>query len=103
MIVVAIVGLLAVIAIPSYVRATEATRTSSCANNLRQIDAAKTQFAMENGKKTGDAIAATDLDPYLKRGYAGVICPAGGTYNIQILGTDPDCTVYDLLTHDATL
>jgi len=103
MIVVAIIGLLAVIAIPSFVRARQTTQQNACVNNLRQIDGAKDQYAIENNKKTGDAAASTDIDPYLKRGYDGIECPAGGTYSIEAIGTDPECSVYDADTHEATI
>ena len=49
MIVVAIIGLLAVIAIPSFMRARTTSQMNGCINNLRQIEAGKDQYAMENG------------------------------------------------------
>src|SRR5579872_5775086 len=48
MIVVAIIGLLAAIAIPNFVRARTSSQTNACINNLRQIDGAKQQWALEN-------------------------------------------------------
>ena len=56
MIVVAIIGLLAAIAIPNFIKARATSQMNACINNLRQIDAAANQFALEKGKKTGDAI-----------------------------------------------
>ena len=56
MIVVAIIGLLAAIAIPSFIKARESSQTNACINNLRQIDAAKEQWALANKKVTGDAV-----------------------------------------------
>ena len=56
MIVVAIIGLLAAIAIPNFVKARATSQMNACINNLRQIDAAANEFALEKGKKTGDAI-----------------------------------------------
>ena len=67
MIVVAIIGLLAAIAIPNFVKARATSQMNACINNLRQIDAAANEFALEQGKKTGDAITLnTDLTPYIK-------------------------------------
>jgi septal ring factor EnvC (AmiA/AmiB activator) len=64
-----------------------------CINNLRQIDAAKNQWALENNK-TADAIpAAQDLLPYLKDGIFPV-CPSGGTYTIGAVGVPPTCSVF---------
>ena len=64
MIVVAIIGLLAAIAIPNFVRARQTAQANACLNNLRIIDAAKNQYALENGLTTGNATAtSTTLRP----------------------------------------
>jgi prepilin-type N-terminal cleavage/methylation domain-containing protein len=99
MIVVAIIGLLAAIAIPNFVKARATSQANACINNLRQIDAAANQFALEKGKKTGDAITlGTDLTPYIKLNSAGSLpaCPANGTYAIATVGTNPTCTLSTL-------
>jgi len=92
MIVVAIIGLLAAIAIPNFVRARASSQASACINNLRQIDAAVNQFALERGKKTGDSITYPgDLTPYIKLNANNSIppCPAGGSYAVGTLGATP--------------
>ncbi len=99
MIVVAIIGLLAAIAIPNFVKARATSQANACINNLRQIDAAANQFALEKGKTTGSAITlTTDLTPYIKLNSAGSLppCPAGGTYAIATVGTNPTCTLSTL-------
>jgi type II secretory pathway pseudopilin PulG len=96
MIVVAIIGLLAAIAIPNFVTARTRAQANACINNLKQIDAAANQFAMEQGKKTGDPITyPTDLTPYIKLNAASSIpgCPAGGTYSIAKVGDTPVCSL----------
>ena len=93
MIVVLIIGLLAAIAVPSFARARTRARTSACINNLRLIDSAKEQWAMENNKNDGDTPTWDDLTPYLKAGQPE--CPAGGTYTIGAVGTNPTCSVAD--------
>src|SRR5512135_3004399 len=65
MIVVAIIGLLAAIAIPNFVRARQTSQTNACLNNLRQIDGAKQQFALENGKTAAYDCQPADVTPYL--------------------------------------
>jgi len=90
MIVVAIIGLLAAIAIPSFVRARETSQKNACINNLRQIDGAKDQWAIEHNKTTGASVNKTDITPYLKK---WPTCPASGTYTIGGVGTDPTCDV----------
>ena len=96
MIVVAIIGLLAAIAIPNFVKARATSQANACINNLRQIDAAANQFALEKGKTTGSAITlTTDLTPYIKLNSNGSLpaCPAGGTYACATVGTNPTCTL----------
>jgi prepilin-type N-terminal cleavage/methylation domain-containing protein len=66
MIVVAIIGLLAAIAIPNFVRARESAQLNSIANNLRILEGAKEQWALENKKSTTDTVTTTDLTTYLK-------------------------------------
>ena len=81
MIVVAIIGLLAAIAIPNFVRARTNAQQNACINNLRQIDGAKQQWALET-KQNGTATPTdTDLQTYLVRGASGYLplCPAGGS------------------------
>jgi len=63
-----------------------------CINNLRQIDAAKQQWALENNV-TDDAIpTAQDLLPYFPN-LVFPVCPAGGTYTINAVGVPPACSV----------
>jgi DNA repair ATPase RecN len=65
---------------------------NACINNLRQIDAAKQQWALER-QKTEDVIpTAPDLLPYFKGGVMPV-CPAGGQYTLNNLNTRPNCSV----------
>ena len=101
MIVVAIIGLLAAIAIPNFVKARATSQANACINNLRQIDAAANQFALENKKKTGDTITYPgDLTPYIKLNSANSIpgCPAGGTYSDATVGAIPACSLASTVT-----
>jgi prepilin-type N-terminal cleavage/methylation domain-containing protein len=96
MIVVAIIGLLAAIAIPNFVKARATSQQNACINNLRQIDAAAQEFALERGKKTGDAISyPADLTPYIKLNANNSIppCPAGGGYTEATVGNTPTCSL----------
>jgi prepilin-type N-terminal cleavage/methylation domain-containing protein len=69
MIVVAIIGLLAAIAIPNFVKARESAQLNSIFNNLRIIEGAKDQWALENKKGTGDTVTdITTISDYLKGG-----------------------------------
>jgi prepilin-type N-terminal cleavage/methylation domain-containing protein len=97
MIVVAIIGLLAAIGIPSFAKARDNSRTKACINNLRMIEAAKEQWAMESNADTGDAVVAANLDDYMRGGTAVVICPADSTktfatsYTPNVVGTTAVC------------
>lgn len=101
MIVVAIIGLLAAIAIPNFIKARTTSQTNACINNLRQIDGAKQQWALENNQVAGATPTAANLAPYLGRGAGGatldtdIKCPAGGTYTggIGNVDTKPACSV----------
>src|ERR1700733_2516908 len=67
MIVVAIIGLLAAIAIPNFIRARATSQANACINNLRQIDAAINEWALENGKSNGAAVSSvTVVSAYIK-------------------------------------
>lgn len=101
MIVVAIIGLLAAIAIPNFVKARATSQANACINNLRQIDAAAQEFALENRKSTGDSISyPADLTPYIKLNAANSIppCPAGGNYADGVVGNNPTCDLSTTVT-----
>lgn len=93
MIVVAIVGLLAAIAIPNFVHARETSQTNACLNNLRQIDGAAQTYALESNKQPGDPYTLDDIKDYLNRDHIPQ-CPAGGSYGPGLtFGAPPWCTV----------
>ena len=91
MIVVAIIGLLAAIAIPNFVRARNTTQRNSCINQLRQIDGAKHQWALENRQTDTSTPNEDDLKVYV-RGLRFPTCPTRGSYTIGNMITDPTCT-----------
>jgi len=92
MIVVAIIGLLAAIAIPNFVRARDTSQKNSCINNLRQIDGAKQEWALENKENDTSSPATTDVQNYLKDNLFPH-CPSSGTYSINAVNTDPTCSI----------
>jgi prepilin-type N-terminal cleavage/methylation domain-containing protein len=94
MIVVAIIGLLAAIGIPNFVRARQTSQTKACINNLRVIDQAKQQWALEYGQVSSATPASTDILPYFGRtGVAMPNEPVGGSYNINAVSIAPTCSV----------
>ncbi len=102
MIVLAIIGFLLTIAIPSFVQARTNTQKNICLNNLRHIQAAKEQYALDYGKDSSYTPNESNIGPYLK-GYSGgsldnrVYCPLESTksftssYTLNNIGTSPDC------------
>ena len=65
---------------------------NSCINNLRIIEGAKDQWALENKKGTGNTVTAQDLQPYLKNN-ALPACPQGGVYTLNTVGAPPTCSI----------
>jgi prepilin-type N-terminal cleavage/methylation domain-containing protein len=93
MIVVAIIGLLAAIAIPNYAQARERVRQNTCINNLEQIEGAIQRWSLDMNKDEGQTVTYSDIRDYLKR---SVVCPAGGTsfedsYTITTVNAPPTC------------
>jgi prepilin-type N-terminal cleavage/methylation domain-containing protein len=92
MIVIAIIGLLAAIAIPNLVKARYSAQTKACIENLQQIDGAKERWALENKKSAGSSVDTSGVAAYLK-GQVTPLCPASGTYSYNALDTPPECSV----------
>jgi prepilin-type N-terminal cleavage/methylation domain-containing protein len=93
MIVVCIIGLVAAIAIPNFVRARAVSNQTTCINNLRQVGSAISQWALETKAAATTAVQYTDIQPYL---HGSVICPTGGrtfsdSYAIIDAQTLPTC------------
>ena len=101
MIVVAIIGLLATIAIPNFVRARLKAQQSACINNLRQLDGAKQTWALESKAAPNATPNIANIQPYLGRGTGGTAptCPADAastfatSYSLNDLSTAPTCLI----------
>jgi len=81
----AVVGLLAAIAIPNFVKARSTAQQNAVFNNLRIIEGAKNQWTLENRKRDGDRVTEEDLAPYIRGGKIRPV--AGETYSINAVGT----------------
>jgi len=93
MIVVLIIGILLAIAVPNFIKARESSRAKACVANLKQIESAKEQWAMDTKAATTASPGATDL--YGQTNYVRTTpaCPSGGTYTIGNMATRPTCTI----------
>jgi prepilin-type N-terminal cleavage/methylation domain-containing protein len=92
MIVVAIIALLAAIAVPGFLRARKRSQASRILNDLRLIDSAVDQYAIETGRKTGDPVSTADWTNYLKKGsvlYNTGLDILGDAYGPQTVDTLP--------------
>ncbi|MGH7198301.1 MAG: type II secretion system protein [Candidatus Omnitrophota bacterium] len=97
MIVVAIIGLLASIAVPNFIRARTQSHTNACLNNLRLIAAAKDQAGIELGLPESQTPTTTQLSPYFSSAVTLVSGlpkePEGGSYTVGAVSVDPTCSV----------
>ena len=85
------VGVLAGIAVPNFVKARETAQKNACINNLRQIDNAKQQWALENNKNENTVPTTRDIAVYLKDSKLPD-CPKGGRYTLGRLNVAPKCS-----------
>jgi prepilin-type N-terminal cleavage/methylation domain-containing protein len=93
MIVVAIIGLLAAIAIPNFVKARATAQKNTCIANLKQLDGAAQQWGLENKKATADTVTIAEASTFLKNEVVPV-CPAGGGYSpTWTVGGAPTCNI----------
>lgn len=95
MIVVLIIGILLAIAVPNFVQARDSSRARSCVSNLKQIDAAKQQWAMDNRQPGDAAVAEGDIMPDYIKAAAFPTCPSSGDYTIGTVDEDPTCSLAD--------
>ena len=94
----AVVGLLAAIAIPSFVKARDTAQTNSCINNMRMIDSGKEQAALMNQHDNGTTVPSGEISKFLKTPVEQMRCVAGGEYTPNPLGTDPECSIHGPLS-----
>lgn len=96
-VVVAILGILLMIAIPNFTAARDKVKKDACVNNLRQIKLAKEQWAIENNMDFSNTPDAANLNSYIRSGTNSLNCPLdsahnfGTSYNIGNIGNDPFC------------
>ncbi|HET7626086.1 MAG TPA: hypothetical protein VFM25_12555 [Verrucomicrobiae bacterium] len=86
------IGLMSAIAIPNFVKARQTAQKNACINNLRRIEGAKQQWALEHNMPEASIPTESDLLPYLR---AMPTCPAGGHYTIGAVNEKPTCSIPD--------
>ena len=96
MIVVAIIGLLAAIAIPNFVRARQKAQAEACIANLRQIEGATQVWAVDTGAADTVAPSWNNLVPNYIRTQPS--CPAGGNYVLATVNNRPTCSIANTVT-----
>ncbi len=93
MIVVAIIGILAAIAVPNFIRARSSSQVKACIYNLQKLNGAKAQWALENKKGNDDIPMTADIVVYLRANQLPP-CPANGTYRLRRVSRIPACSLY---------
>ena len=94
--VVALIGMLAAIAIPNFVKARNPAQANACINNLRQFETALQEFAIDQKLPSNSSYLMSDLKPYLRLNSSGQlpVCPAGGIYTEGAAITNsPTCSL----------
>ena len=101
MIVVAIIGLLAAIAIPNFVKARATAQKNACIANMKQIEGAVQQWALEEKKVATDTWAITDvtLMAFMKGSLMPTCSATGSAYVGSTVGGNPTCTSAVTLGH----
>ena len=97
MIVVLIIAILLAIAIPNFLRARESSRAKACQGNLRQIETAKEQWAMDTKAASSAEPVAADLVTEYMKGTEDTLplCPSSGAYAVGDMSTRPTCGITD--------
>jgi prepilin-type N-terminal cleavage/methylation domain-containing protein len=101
MIVVAIIALLAAIAVPGFLRARKRSQASRVVNDLRLIDSAVDQYAIENNKATGQQVGTADWALFMKKNsslYNTAADLFGNTYGPQTVDSLPKVPANTWLT-----
>ena len=95
MIVVAIIGLLAAVAIPNLVKARKTAQKQACIGNLKTIEGAKSIWALEMKKSDADVPTDADLFGPDKNIATKPSCPGGGAYDLKAVSEKPTCSIPD--------
>jgi hypothetical protein len=88
-----IICLLVAIVIPNFARSRVTTAKNSCINELRQISAAKAQWALAHHQTTNDSPTWDDLRSYFSGARLPLECPDGGVYTIGRVDELPSCSI----------
>ena len=95
MIVVAIIGVLAAVAVPNQIKARKSAAKQACIANLKSIEGAKAIWALENKRGDADVPGDGDLFGSDKSIQKKPDCPGGGTYDIRSVAEKPTCTAQE--------
>ncbi len=84
-------AVVAAVALPAMAKAKASAQRTACVANLRRIDSAKKQWALENNKPDDTAPTMKDLQPYL---HGKLVCPSGGHYTIGAVDEPARCSIH---------
>ena len=86
-------AVLAAMVLPATAKAKERAQRITCLNNMRMIQAAKNQWAMDKRKPASAVPQWEDIQPYLGRGRGTLRCASGGEYTVNAVGEMPTCSI----------
>lgn len=95
-IVVAVIGVLAMVALPNLFSSRKTAEDKVCITNLKALEAAKESWGFEKSKALEDTPTYEDIKPFLSRNQAESICPIGGKYTLGSLQENPTCEYANL-------
>lgn len=90
MIVIMVISILIAVAVPNFINARSSGRLKACISNLKQIESAKEQYALENSINNGEPVDWSNLIPTYVREQP--VCPAGGDYDLKVIGITATCS-----------
>ena len=96
-VIVAMIGLIAAIAIPSFVRARGTAQERVCIGQMQLLEHAKEELQVTGRYSTGDLISEEEISQYLENGFDDLKCPGGGTYSVNPIGQPPSCSEHGSL------
>ena len=94
MVVVMIVGIIASIAVPSWIRSRDRSRKMTCLANMKTMEDAKDLYAIAKRLSNGESVDESQLFSEFMKGSVIPVCPGGGTYTVNVIGTQVECSTH---------
>lgn len=93
-----VIAILSAIALPAFVKAREVSQRNMCRANMKQLQCAKEQYALEHNSKKDESLTEQNISEFIPGGVSRLACPKGGRYTINPLDIDPECSEHGPLS-----